>query len=157
MRLVPVDLPSLMMLCGDARPDEMAQYQALTGRPWQRDAVAVDYFTRSGESFLLIDAAGNPVAAAGWEPIGRGVWQAWMVGTLDGWGKHWRSITKLCRMVMEHMLANGERRLQLCCLQSRYNARAWYARGLKMHHEGDMTQFGAGGETASLYARVRAD
>lgn len=156
-RLVNIDLPSLQMLCSQARPDEILQYEALCGVEWDRDRVATDFFTRVGPKWLLVSDDGTPLAAAGMEPLGRGVWQCWMVGTLEHWGTHWRSITKYTRRIMGDALATGARRLQVCCLQSRQQARVWYERGLLMDFNGELPQYGANGETACIYARVRSD
>lgn len=147
-------LPALMMLCSKARPDEIVQYEALTGVQWNAPDAAFDYYGRQGEKFMLLDNAGAPVCAAGWEPLRPGVAQGWMVGTMDDWRLHWRAITKHSRLVMQHMLANGTHRLQIHCLKSRTQAANWYVKGLKMQHNGDLPCYGVNGETASLYARV---
>lgn len=144
----------LLILCRNARPDEIQQYEALVGMEWDPETVAVDHFNRPGVKYVLLDDD-TAICAGGFDQIIPGVWHAWMVGTMDNWGTHWRSITKWTRRVMEAMLEQDARRIQLCVLNSRQKACEWYVRGLKMRLEGHMQEYGSNGETMDMYARVK--
>lgn len=149
-------LGHLLYLCHNARDDEIEQYEALLGRPWDAEAVAADHFSRQGASLVLLSKrTGLPVVAGGWCPLHEGVWAGWMVGTQEGWDAEWRAITLACNSVMRRMLSNGARRLQLLVLGSREKTCEWYERGLRMQREGEMKAYGAGGETAVCYARTQ--
>ena len=111
MRLVKPTLIDLLQLASQARPDEIAQYEALVGRKWDIDDVANGHFNRPGIRYTLLDANDAPVVAGGYDPVGPGIWQSWMLGTMDTWGKHWRSITKASRFVADQLFEDGARRL----------------------------------------------
>jgi hypothetical protein len=147
-------LGDLMLLCSKARPDEIEQYEALVGEEWDTEKVAVDHWQRPGVKFVLV-ADGKPIVAGGFDPVIPGVLQSWMVGTMDTWESHWRSITKYSRRIMDELLESGARRLQTCVLTSRYETCEWYKRGLKMEFEGTFRRYGAHGESMDLYARIR--
>lgn len=155
MRLVQPTMLQLLTLTAQARPDEIEQYEALVAREWNVDDVANDHYNRIGVKFCLTTDDGTPVAAGGWDPIIDGVWQSWMVGTMDQWGRHWRSITKASRRVMDRLEESGARRLQTNALASRAAACQWYVKGLKMQPEGVMRGFGMNGEDVAMFARVK--
>lgn len=154
MVLAKPTLHDLVYLCERARPDEAAQYEALTGLPWSPDVVAGDYLSRRGPQFVLLDWNNAPLVAAGLEFVIPGCWRAWMVGTSQAWDAHWRAITLNTNRVFRQVLRT-ERRIEIIALQSRAQACEWYERGLTMRREGTHPQFGVNGETAVTYARVR--
>ncbi len=145
----------LLRICQDARPDEIEQYKAFVGPNWSVENVVNDLFNRAGAKFAMMD--GNiPFCVMGWEPIIDGIWQGWMVGTMDNWAKYWRSITKLCRQTIEIMFAiEGTRRLQIGVLSSREKTCEWYIRGIKFHYECTMRNFGSGNEDMAIYVKFR--
>lgn len=155
MLLTRPRLVDLMMLAERARPDEIAQYEALVGRQWDRDEVAVGHYNRDGVKFLLTTPDGSPVCAGGWDLIGPDVWQSWMVGTMDDWRAHWRAITKGSRIVMKGLFDAGARRLQTNALASRVEACEWYTRALLMQREGTMRGYGVNGEDVAMFARLK--
>lgn len=154
MKLEEPTLVDLLRLCSMAREDEIEQYEALIGK-WNYEEAAMGFYGRSGIKFVLIDDSDNPVCAGGWEEVIPGVWQSWMVGTDYYWKKHWRSITKHSRKVMDELLNAGARRLQTGALASRSKACSWYIRGLKMKPEGICRNFGFGGEDMATFARIK--
>jgi hypothetical protein len=155
MYLANANMIDLFRICRDARPDEIEQYEAFVGGAWDVDAVVNDLFNRSGTRFALMNDS-VAIAVCGWEPVIDGVWQAWMVGTMENWEKYWRSITKLCRETVNIMFSNeGTRRLQIAVLASREKTCEWYVRGMKFHYESTMQQFGAEGEDVSIYVKLR--
>lgn len=155
MRLLAPTLTDLMILVGEARPDEIEQYEAILGVAWDRDTIAVDHYQRHGVKFVLVDDGGDPVCAGGWDIVGPDVWQSWMVGTMSHWDRHWRAITKASRLVMSGLFDQGARRLQTNALASRTAACHWYERGLLMRPEGVMRGYGVNGEDVAMFARLR--
>jgi hypothetical protein len=155
MTLAHPTMLDLLTLCSQARPDEIVQYEELTGEEWMIDAVANDFYNRMGVKFVLLDGD-RPIAAAGYYMLIDGVWESWMVGTMANWSTHWRSITKYSRKVMEIMFEqNNARRLQTCVMATRLKTCEWYVRGLKMHQECVLRKFGVTGEDMAIYARMR--
>lgn len=153
MMLTQPMLPDVRFLCERARHDEIVQWEALTGQPWDPALVAVDLMSRVGPKFMLVDGTA-PIVAAGLEYVLPGVWQGWMVGTPRGWESHWREITLAANRVLRRVLRN-ERRVEILALASRTRTCEWYERGLRMQREGVKRGFGVNGEDAVLYARVR--
>ena len=143
-------------LCERMRPDEIEQYLALTGnKEFDSDVAARGFMTIPGLKFTILDDKGMPAAAGGFEPIGRGVYQSWMLGCMDGWENAWRSITKGARWMMDGLLEGDARRLQTTALASRTKTIEWYEQSLGLVREGTLRQFGANGEDAAIFARVR--
>jgi hypothetical protein len=153
--VVKPSLYALIYLCENARPDEIVQHQAIVGRVWNPDDVANDHYNRRGVKFMLVGDDHVPIVAGGWDPVIEGVWHGWLVGTMVGWEKHWISITKECRRIMDSMLDKGARRLQFSAITSRQQACKWYADGLKMQPEGVQRNYGFNGEDIVMYARVK--
>lgn len=149
-------LQDLRFLCERARPDEIAQFEALTGLVWDAELVAADYLSRTGPKFVLLDGRAKPVVAGGFQYVIPGVWDCWMVGTMDDWKNHWRAITLNTNRIMRMVLRN-ERRIELAVLASRTQACEWYERGLRMRREGVKRGFGINGEDAVLYARIQGE
>ena len=148
----------IVLLCQDMRPDEIEQYVALTGaESYNPEVAARGFMNTGGVKFTLVDEHHDPLVAGGFEEIIPGVWQSWMVGNMDGWATHWRTITKGCRWVMDGLFEMGARRLQTTALASRTDAIRWYERGLGMQREGTWRNFGAKGEDVACFARVRRE
>lgn len=154
LTLAKPNMMDLLYLCHRARPDEREQWEALTGREWQTDDVAIDLHSREGVGIVLLDGE-RPVCAGGYSPVINHVWESWMVGTMDDWDKHWRTITKVSRRLMNQLLAGDVLRLQTAVLATRTKTCEWYVRGLKMKFEGRMHSMGANGEDMDIYARIR--
>lgn len=151
--VVEPKLLELLKLASMARPDEIEQYEALVGKKYDFEEVAVDFYNRPGVKLVILDGD-TPIVAGGYDLIMPGVWQSWMIGTMDTWKTHWRTITKCTRRFMDGMLET-ERRLQTLVLASRVQTAEWYVRGLKMEYEGTLKGFGMNGEDADMYARIR--
>lgn len=154
MKLVQPTMLDLLMLTAQARDDEIEQYEALVGA-WNRDDVAAEFYAKFGVKFALINDDGMAVCAGGWDRVIDGVYQSWMVGTMDYWEKYWRSITKYSRFTMNQLLANGARRLQTGALASRTKTCEWYERGLKMKRESVFKNFGRNGEDMVMFVRLK--
>lgn len=158
IRRVDTVIEDLLYLCREMRDDEIEQYLAITNAPsYNYRAAALGMMNIPGIKFTLLDDDNLPVVAGGYEEIAPGVFQSWMVGTNAGWAKHWRSITKHTRQVMDLLIECGARRLQTNALASRSLAREWYERGLKMQFEGVMRKYTADGRDLVLYSRIAED
>lgn len=158
-RLTAPTLQDLVVLCAQMRPDEIAQWHALvdpdcylpSGR-FDFEKAAVLLYQLPGLKFSLF--CGNTlVVAGGYFDNGNGVYRSWMVGTMETWQKHWRSITEAANFVMECMLEDGIRRLETLALSSRTLTGRWYTKGLKMTEEGVLRAYGTNGENVTVYSR----
>jgi len=137
------------------RPDEIEQFVAFTGAPgYKPDVLARTLLATPGTSYVLVDRTNLPIAIGGFEPLRPGVWQTWGIGTLDGWAKHWRAITKQSRRQMDYLFANGAHRIEIIALVSRHDAHRWYEEGLLMQCEGTLKGYCANGADAVMYART---
>jgi hypothetical protein len=156
VKLLRPTLVDLLTLCRDARPDEIEQYEALRGVEWDVDEIANDLYSRSGVKFSVFTDAGELVVCGGWQHATPGVMSSWMVGTMATWERHWRVIQRASRRVMDSLLEHDAHRLQTIALAKRTAACKWYEDGLLMEREGVLRNFGANGEDAVIYSRVRA-
>jgi len=154
MILAEPTMIELLMLCSEARADEIEQYEALIG-VWDFERAAIGFYSRAGIKFSLINDEDIAVCAGGWEEVIPGVWQSWMVGTDKYWSQYWRSITKYSRRVMDELFKSGARRLQTGALASRVGACNWYVKGLKMKPEGICQSFGLNGEDMATFVRLK--
>lgn len=153
--VVPCRNAHLQYLCERMRPDEIEQYVALTGaREYDAEVAARGFMNISGLKFTVLGADCLPVAAGGYEEVSPGVWNSWMVGSMDGWGTSWRSMTKAARWLMDGLFEMGARRLQTQALASRVQAIDWYERSLGLVREGTLRKLGRNGEDVACFARV---
>lgn len=154
-KVVQTTLPDLVVLCRSMRPDEIEQAMAFFPmETWDPDWFAAMTYLKGGPKFTLLDDSGVPVIAGGYESVSDGVMRSWMVGTTDGWSKHWRSITKATRWMMDSLLASGIRRLETSVLASRGLTCHWYEKSLKMSPEGIWKGYGRQGQDVAAYART---
>ena len=138
------------------RPDEIAQFLAYSGMSeYVPDIAARTFAMMGGPAFVFVDRQNMPVIAGGFAPVRTGVYDAWMAGTMDGWAKHWRAITKVCRHEMDRLLDADAHRIQICALATRTHAHQWYERGLHMTREGLHKGFCADGTDAVMFARTK--
>ena len=145
----------LQYLCEHAREDEKHQYMVLTNsETYDPDRAAYLFMGKQGPKFTALDDENLPAAAGGYEMIFDGVWASWMVGTKEGWDKHWRSITKGCRWIMDGLFDGGARRLQTMALANRKQAIQWYIDGLKMNPCGVWKAYGKKGEDVAFFERL---
>ena len=153
--IVAPTMLDILRICHDARAEEMEQYEATTGLEWHDDDVANYLYNKAGIKFAIV-VGDIAVSVCGWEPLVSGVWQAWMIGTTDGWARYWRTITKESRKIIAAMWTEtNTRRLQIPVLASRVKACEWFVRGLKFEYEGTMKQYGVSGEDVAMYVKLR--
>lgn len=157
--VVPFRMGHALYLTHRMRPDEIEQYVALSGaEEFDPDVAALGWCNTPGAKFTLVDSQGVPIIAGGYipHPI-EGVFDSWMVGTMDGWEKHWREITKASRWLADSLLEAGARRLQTMCLASREQTMEWYIRSLRMEPDGLVKKLGRGGEDAMRFVRMEEE
>lgn len=139
------------------RSDEVQQYLALTGLPeYVSDVAARSLIASTGSQFVMVDRGNMPVLVGGFCPVRDGVFEGWLAGTEDGWEHHWRAMTKVCRGLMDDLLASGARRIETFALASRTQAHEWYERSLLMQREGVLRGYFADGQDAVVFSRVSA-
>ena len=139
------------------RPDEIAQWCALTGHATYDPELAARSIvaTMGPLAFCLVGPDNMPVVVGGFTEDRPGVFQTWMVGTEEGWAKHWRAITRHSRRSIDALLESGRaHRIQTHALASRTAAHAWYER-LGMQREGTLRSYFADGQDAVVFSKVR--
>lgn len=144
-------------LAARLRPDEIAQVLAMSGNlHYDPDLAAREFATIPGEAFVLVDDDNRPVLIGGFMPLRPGVFEGWMVGTVDGWAQHWRAITKTSRRLLDSLMADGAHRVQVTALASRTCAHDWYVRGLRMDQSPVcIVGYCASGDDAIMFARLK--
>jgi len=145
------------IVCRNPRPDEMDQMCALRG--WEQyDPEAATRQIISGMSadcWTLIGHDGIPFAVGGLDLIRPGVLEVWGIGTMAGWDRYWREITRHSRRVVDNALAAGYHRIETVALASRTGAHEWYRRGLRLSDEGPRAGYFANGADGIGFAIVR--
>lgn len=157
MSLVVYRNPSLvdfLQVTSQLPPDERAQYEAFTGEKFDPERVAAAYAYTPCPQWVIC-AGQEPIVVAGFTQLRPGVWQDWLLSTPAAWSQHWRGVTKIARRVMDLMLRTDAHRLQCVSLASRIDAHRWY-RPLGLVREGTLHGYGANGEDAIMFARLRS-
>lgn len=134
--MVPMRQEHLEYLAANARPDEVAQWEYFQGRAYAPSDVVAYVRLHQGPAFCVL-ADGVPVAAGGYFYVAPGRWSSWMIGTMEGWALHWRSITKAARWMMWAMFQTGAQRLETLVQPSREKTCEWYIRALGLKRETD--------------------
>lgn len=146
-------------LCERMRPDEIEQWCALTGHAtYDAELAARSVLATMGEFAFCIVAEDNmPVVVGGFVEDRPGVFQTWMVGTAEGWERHWRAITRHSRRAIDALLKCGRaHRVQTHALASRTAAHGWYER-LGMTREGTLRRYFADGQDAIVFSKLREE
>lgn len=140
------------------RPDEIEQFVAFTGADrYEPNVAARSYVMAGGLAYALVDRANRPVAVGWFDELRPGVWETCGIGTMDGWAKHWRAITKESRRRMQQLFDGGAHRIQIISLATRTDAHRWYEQGLGMQFEGTLRGYCANGADAVLHAITRGN
>jgi len=159
--IVPCRPLHLVALAEYMRECEQRQFLAvLGGQRFNADTVAHalvnSWATSAPYAVTVLHADGvTPAAAGGFEPIGQGIWQSWMVGTENGWDEQWRAMTKASRWLIEQLFAQGARRIQVNALADRTKAIEWFERSLGLVPDGVWHGHGANGEDIAHFSRMR--
>jgi hypothetical protein len=142
-------------LADHLRPDEIEHWLAITeAATYDPDVAARACMNTPGLAFTVMGSDGYPVAAGGFHEIAPGVWKGWMVGTMDGWRKHYRSITRATRWLMGQLIQVGAKRFCVNTLVSRTGATRWYERALGMVHDGTLRQPGKPEQRIGFYSHI---
>lgn len=151
-----VQIEDLAYLARRMRPDEIEQDLAMTGMAEYDPSQAIlKMASVYGPKFLIL-ADNVPVVAGGFWQVRPGVWEGWQLGTMDGWEKAWRTITKVTRQLNDRMLALPDvHRLQLYGLAGREKTFEWYERSLGYRREATLSRYCANGADAVLFARTK--
>lgn len=159
LRLDDVSVIGLAYLAENMREDEKDQFCALTGADvYDADDCARALVELQGIRFALIGDDNMPIIAGGFYETRPMVWQGWLAGTQAGWDKHWRTITKTCRKVMDNLLLSDRcHRVEIVALSSRTKAGSWYMKGLGYKFEGVQRSLFADGRDGATYARITGD
>jgi hypothetical protein len=154
-RLVPARNVHFQYLADHLRPDEQAHWCAMSGAAQYDPEVAARGFVNTpGIKLAILGADGLPVVGGGVHRVRGQTYEAWMVGTLDGWASDWRAITRGVRWMVGEQFKAGAQRVQIITLESRSAACAWYERALGMHRESVIEKAGAHGENLVMYAVI---
>lgn len=150
----------LVVLADCLREEEQLQFlSVLGGSAYNPDTAAhalVNMWAASAPyAMTVLRADGTPAAAGGFEYVGQGIWQSWMVGTDEGWAEQWRAMTKATRWLIDQLFANDARRVQVNALASRAKALEWFERSLGLQLDGIWRQHGANGEDIAHFSRMR--
>jgi hypothetical protein len=148
-------IADFLVVCHNLCPDEIEQYEAFAGAPYDAGRVAALFSLREGPRWVLL-ADGKPIVIGGFDEIRSGVWQDWMFTTPDAWSEaHWRKVTRGCKRMMDVMLRTVAHRLQCVSLASRTAAHRWYAT-LGLQEGPPLPQYGAERQDALMFHRVRS-
>ncbi len=146
----------LAYLARNMRPDEAAQDMAFSGTDVHDVESSILRMVNVGGPKFVMFADGLPILGGGFYCIRPGVWEGWQAGTVAGWNRYWRSITKVTRRINDEMLADPNvHRLQLCAMAGREKTFEWYERGLGYRREATLHRFCASGVDAVMFARVK--
>ena len=150
------NMMDLLKVCSRPRQDEVEQYQELTGKDWEVDAVANELYMRQGVKWVILDDDQQPLVVFGADLILPGVWQTWMVGSQKAWDENWKAITRHTRKAMDFMFDQaGARRIQTMALASRSEACKWYEKGLRMTQESIAKGFGVTGQDFACFVKLK--
>ena len=147
-------LVDLLQVCFQLPPDEREQYEAFTGLEYDPENLATMLYGAPEPRWTIwVDMA--PIFIAGFTQIRPGVLQDWAVTTPQAWDAHWRPVTRIVRGAMAEMLQTRAHRLQCVSLASRTLAHRWYE-ALGLEREGLLRGYGANGEDAIMFSRLRS-
>jgi hypothetical protein len=151
MRLIAdPTLLDFLIVCPLMRGCECAHVEAVHGKPFNADHMAVFCYGLDGPKWSIVDGADTPVAICGFVPRRPGVWEIWMIATDYAWRRP-VEMTRICRFLIRGMFAQGARRLEHIALDGYPAITAWY-RSIWLKFEGKMPAWGAKGEDALIFA-----
>ena len=147
-------LTDFMYICDNLPEDELRQFEAMSGQPFDPDEAAIGCHMSSGPKWVAISTEGKPLAIGGCSQLRKGVWQTWMLVPDSTWKTHARDLTKQVLFLQKEMQKQGHR-IQTLVLSDRERAKAWYDT-LGLECEGTLREYGAGGEDFDMYSTVSA-
>ncbi len=157
LRLATPVLRDFAYLADRLRPDEIKQYLAMSGLDrYDPDIAAREYANTAGPSWSLIDPAGHPVLAGGFEPVRAGVYECWMMGTQEGWARYGFTFNRVARRLMRGLLESHAHRLQAVVLAELAHVHGWHGKGMGMVNEGIQHGYCANGADVVMFAVTRS-
>lgn len=155
--IAPTIVEDWAWLARRMRPDEIAQHMAANGdAEYDPNTAAIRFITTPGPAWTFVGEDGLPVAGGGFCPVRPGVYEAWLVGTMERWASHWRPMTRLFRRMCQQFLAqDGVHRLQITALASRTAAHEWYERGLGFQRGDRLPAYCADGQDALMFSLIK--
>ena len=141
-----------------ATQDQREHFKTMTGTEWDIDGVALGGFQSVGPKWSIhIDGA--PVAVGGFAQQRPGVYRDWFIFAPVAFEKaNWRTVTRLCRKLMDWVLQNGAHRLECLVPFGRVESRPQLAKWYKLlgyNKEALLYGYCANGADAFCYSRVR--
>lgn len=151
-----VMIEDIAYLARNMRPDEIAQDLAMTGMAeYDPEQATLKMASVYGPKFLIL-VDNVPAVAGGFWQVRPGVWEGWQLGTMDGWERCWRSISKITRRLNDEWLARPDvHRLQLYGQAGRDKTFEWYERSLGYTREATLRGYCANGDDAVLFSRTK--
>lgn len=154
--LTDMTLIDALVVCKGVAREEKVQIEAFTGLKFDEQNVAMSCMNAPGHKFAArVKETGEPLVVGGFIPVGPTVFRTYMLATERGWAEHGVEITRHVIKAFRFIEKNqAHTRIETLCLASREKAQDWYKR-IGMHLESQMPGYGASGERAVLYVRVK--
>jgi len=146
-------LTDLIQVVAQMDDSQREQWAAFNDAEFNVDDVAAGLHLSAGPKWVVLHDE-RPIVVGGFTPVRAGVYRDWMAYAPEAFILHWRSVTKLARTYVRHMMQHAHR-LECVCLASRLGeVDAWY-RFVGYSREGDQRRAGVHGEDLAVYSRVR--
>ena len=153
--LAQPSLTDFMYICDNLPEDEMRQFEAMSGQPFDADEAAISCHMAPGPKWVAINEEGKPLAVGGCSELRPDVWQTWMLVPNSTWETDGRGLTEHVLLLQKEMQKRGHR-IQTLVLSDRERAKAWYDT-LGLECEGTLRAYGAGGEDFDMYSTIDTD
>jgi hypothetical protein len=139
--------------------DQHEHFTAMTGFPYDIDGVAVGNFMVQGPKWAILAEDGLALAVGGFAPQRPGVFRDFFLSTPEAFSKaNYRGVTRICRRLMDDLLAAGAHRIECVVPASRVRKMPeldrWYTI-LGYHKEATHYGYCANGDDAFCYSRVK--
>ena len=162
MRITFEQNPTLLdflTVVANAPADQRQHFTDLTGFPFDPDGVAIGNFAVPGPKWVIRLHDGFPLAVGGFVPQRPGVFRDFFISTEEAFTKeNYLAVTRICRRIMDSVLASGAHRLECFVPASRIANRPelekWY-RLLGYNKEALHHGYCANGADGLCYARVK--
>lgn len=136
--------------------DQRRHFTTMTGQPYDVDGLAIGNYTVPGPKWS-IRLDNEPIAAGGFVPQRPGVYRDYFLSTPRAFEPDlYFRVTRICRRLMDGMMAGDARRLECIVPASRVSPQLhkWYS-ALGYHQEAVHEAYCADGSDALCYARVK--
>ena len=149
------ELVDFLRVCTDLLPEEVEQYEAITGERFHATQAAANRYLRASPSWGIATPE-EPLCVGGFDCVRPGVWRTWMLTRPMAFEPaNWRIVTRYCRQAVDRVMESGANRVECEALASRTQALRWYEKGLRMQREAVSRKAGAAGQDFVTFVRVR--